>query len=538
MKRREEACTASRDGYEQAFAVRQLLVIIIPVIAIFAQTQIQSWKLLFILVFFSGSCNLTYYLLALRGRFLPRLKWIQITVDVLLWTALISISGGIHSIFYLGYLLEILVCSITLSTRGCVYAGILSGSSYGILINQIQSGGIISDLVPKLLFLGAVCFLSVVVIGRMEKKNKEVLSLNARLRRRVEAADEELKNIIASMSSGLIAIDDRDGIIEFNMAAEELTGLQRRDILGRDVKQVFPGEPGLALILLNESAAHQGMQRITISYATGANNRILEIHPFAPGFSHRAKAAALIYDISAIEEMREESIRTRALSALGTMVASVMHDVRNPLHGIKGFLYLLKNSGDADRNEQLTLIRNLEQGIIDLESILNDLLFYAGVTNIDRTPVDLRHLVESAIKFLPPAAADYTIVRHIGAVPVLIDVDAFKMRRCILNLLLNALDFTAPGGTITISISSVNGSASLAIKDTGCGIAEDIRESIFNPFFSTKRQGTGLGLAIVRSIVELHKGDIVFESAAGRGSEFIVRLPTIAEIGGLAAVNL
>jgi PAS domain S-box-containing protein len=452
-------------------------------------------------------------------------KCAQIILDLCLWTALIKITGGVESYFFFGYPFEILVCSITLSTRGCIFAGLISACLYTSLVLISRSGNYLFDLTPKLLFLGAVSVLSTILIRKFTKINQEVTDLNDKLHAKVEASNEELKNILTSMSSGLIAVNETGEITEFNVAAEKITGLLRRDVIGKAVKKVLPSEGGIGHMLTTALEKTVQEDSINIELQVGETTKIIEVRPFVIGNGGDKKAAALLEDVTMLEEMREKIVRNKALSALGTMVSSIAHDLRNPLSGMKGFLSLMKKEKLEGTGQKSEFIELFEEGISSLNKTLDNMLLFSNAPKITRQNIDLRDLIDHVLMFLPPGLSRIRIEKDTGTDPVIIEADADLMKRCILNLILNAVDSMSSDGTIHISLRKSNGHAALSVKDTGAGIPLHIQDKIFTPFFSTKKNSTGLGLAIVKHLLELHGGDIKVRSEPGAGAEFTILLP-------------
>jgi len=250
---------------------------------------------------------------------------------------------------------------------------------------------------------------------------------------------------------------------------------------------------------------------------------------------------------------REEAAVRRADVAersaeIGSMTAGLAHEIRNPLSTI-----VLNADLAAEEVRESPLppesreplerrLGTLARETRRLKDILEDFLRFAGRLRLDRAPVDLRELLEEFADFhLPQAlAAGVTQSVEVPPGPTVAEVDADQVKQILLNLVLNAVQAMQAQPPerprrLTLRLArSADGNrgpeAVLEVEDTGPGIDPRRHESIFRPYLTDKPGGTGLGLALARRIAEAHGGRIEVESAPGRGSRFLVRLPLAAPV--------
>jgi signal transduction histidine kinase len=226
--------------------------------------------------------------------------------------------------------------------------------------------------------------------------------------------------------------------------------------------------------------------------------------------------------------LERQILRSQKLAAVGLLAAGIAHEINNPLSGVVGYSkLLLERPLQPEIRERVEKIaqsgercRKIMEGV---------LLFSRQQDGGVRRQVDIRALLDRVL-----AIGEYQwrmhnvrIIRELDE-PASVMADADQIEQVVLNLLSNAVDAMPRGGAVRLRLAvPPGGGASLTVADEGHGIPEEIQARIFDPFFSTKEigKGTGLGLAISYGIVHDHGGDIVVDSAPGRGTVFTVTLP-------------
>jgi signal transduction histidine kinase len=275
-------------------------------------------------------------------------------------------------------------------------------------------------------------------------------------------------------------------------------------------------------------------------------NLVLTRQPGAPDWSDVEGAAALDigHDLGrAILNARmfeREHRLVEELQALDTyksqLIATVSHELKNPLTAILGHLEMLDGSPDLDRGTRASLAA-MDRGARRLARVIEDLLLLSKVgdpnTPIIAVPVDLRGIVEENIDLCSVAATRKNLTVQIEgpAQPALALGDADELDKVCANLISNAVKYTPDGRSVSVDLSRAGDQIVLTCCDEGIGISEADQEKLFTEFFrstnpeAVAQPGTGLGLAIVRRIVERHHGRIEVESHLGKGSTFRVFLP-------------
>jgi signal transduction histidine kinase len=238
------------------------------------------------------------------------------------------------------------------------------------------------------------------------------------------------------------------------------------------------------------------------------------------------RTASLRSAIAERETAQASLSRQENMAAIGQLAATVGHELRNPLAVITNVIYLMKAGTKAAADE--TVHRHLataEREISAATLIVSDLIDFAAGRAPIRASVEVTDLVAEALTVVPPPAGVEVVER--GG-PQVVDADRDQIRQALLNLITNAYDSMPGGGVLTVSTASVPGSVQITVTDTGMGMDEETRDSIFTPFFTRKTRGIGLGLAVTRRVIEAHGGTIAVKSAPSAGSSFTLTLPVLA----------
>jgi signal transduction histidine kinase len=214
------------------------------------------------------------------------------------------------------------------------------------------------------------------------------------------------------------------------------------------------------------------------------------------------------------------------------MAAGVAHEIRNPLGGIKMATNLLSSSDWGGGTLSQEMARSILAGIGEIERIINSLLDFTRDTQLERGEYELVRILDPVVEAMAAEGRARGIEVAYGRVEreAAAAADGQKLRQVFTNVMKNALeaiDPQRPGGQVTVNLFVEDDRATVEVADNGVGIAPEDREKIFLPFFTTKPSGTGLGMSIVKKIVDLHGGDIVIDSASGRGTCVRISLPAV-----------
>lgn len=270
------------------------------------------------------------------------------------------------------------------------------------------------------------------------------------------------------------------------------------------------GESDLALLLAMANQAAVAIQLARLYESLQARNQELR---------------TALHDL---ETAQDELIRAERLSLVGRMASSIIHDLRHPMTTLKGYAAILGRD-DLTLEQRQRFSNILTNSVDTLVEMTQEILDYArGGGELQPQQVELGGLINDLCTFVEGDFAERGLriecqLDYAGSVTM----DESKIRRTLYNIANNARDaMQGSGGTLTISTRRLDGSVECRLQDTGPGIPEEIKDTLFEPFATYgKPSGTGLGLAIAKKTVEDHGGTITVESISGQGATFIIRLP-------------
>ncbi len=221
------------------------------------------------------------------------------------------------------------------------------------------------------------------------------------------------------------------------------------------------------------------------------------------------------------------------LSEAGILASGLAHEIRNPLNSIKINIQLLQEDLEDSLQDEETktefreTINLVTYEIGRLNELMTNFLTYARPTELKRETLDLNHFLNDLIQFLKKQADEkgVSLESSLPESPILINVDARRLRQALMNILINDIQIVPEKGRIQVSLKAVRDLAVIRVEDNGPGMTEEFMREIFVAFRSQRRGGTGLGLSIANKFVEAHGGGIKVESTVGKGTTFSIILP-------------
>jgi signal transduction histidine kinase len=243
----------------------------------------------------------------------------------------------------------------------------------------------------------------------------------------------------------------------------------------------------------------------------------------------------MIAGLKSKRELEEKLNQSERAAFIGRITAAVAHEIRNPLNVINLSIdHVSTKFGPADPTQRAQFTRilsSIKDEVVRLKHLVSDLLNYGRPAKLAMRTIDMRELLDETVALMRPQAEaqGVTVVVEGDPTPAAVLGDRERLKSCLSNITINALQAMPAGGHLTACVRPVDGLVAVSISDTGAGISQEAISKIFEPYFSTKQSGFGLGLAVTKKIIEEHHGSIEVTSDLEKGTTFTVKLPAADE---------
>lgn len=358
----------------------------------------------------------------------------------------------------------------------------------------------------------------------------------------VDRDDTFFRQLVSCMRNGVLAIK-RDGTIAvINTEAYRLFSLKPNGAdLGRPVADVLRGHPDVLRVLHDAFELTQLPNRAELRL--GATGKVIgyTVSRITDERGNISGVALFFKDLTLVEQLEErERLRDR-LAALGEMAAMIAHEVKNPLAGIEVLAGLLRRQ-IPDRQEAQSILTEIISEAKMANGIVCEVLEFVRPIRLEVERTGIAEVVQNAVTMADSTSrrGDISVTTTIPDDLPPIQGDRHQLCQVFTNLLINAFEAMDGRGSVTITAATLTSDEDAApapdaapaspmviidVQDDGPGVAPELTDRIFSPFFTTKPQGSGLGLAIVGKIVDAHDGRIDLSTVAGQGTRFRVTLP-------------
>lgn len=334
--------------------------------------------------------------------------------------------------------------------------------------------------------------------------------------------------IINSLEEAIILFDKTTTITFMNKTAEEMLGRSSRDLIGKKLQQVLPGEKSISPLIKKTITEGRSFRGKSVTVNTGEPvNMDFSLSPFY--VNSRVEGAVL----SISENINLAEREDFDFDSIVYLIGSIAHEIKNPLGGIKGAAQLLRSKTEgASINEYTDLIiRETDR----LNGILHDYLTICKKPTFNE--VNVHEVMEKALSVMDilMKKAGISVKRLYDPSLPQVRGDEGKLLQVFLNIIKNGIESMEGGGRLEISTYPSKESirkggrikrwALISIRDSGKGISEDDLKRIFMPFYTKKKHGTGIGLALSKKIIKDHGGLIKVKSQKDRGTSFFIYIP-------------
>ncbi|HWR13364.1 MAG TPA: ATP-binding protein [Terriglobales bacterium] len=358
-------------------------------------------------------------------------------------------------------------------------------------------------------------------LGRQMRDVKEVFS----------ALKENLDQIMANLEDGLMLFTRDWRAVLVSASAERFVGRPRSEMLGRSVEDIFNDASVLGRVILDAFQLHHPLEEAELQTENG--RRVQVSLDFIEERGERIGALVTIRDAESVQKIEDEIELSRRLAAIGRLTSGVAHEVKNPINAIVLHLEVLREKLpdlEPDSRRHMDVIAS---EIRRLDRVVQTLVDFSRPVELRLIETDLRRTLEDVALLAIPQANQQGIqlVREIANEPLWVRIDADLIKQAVLNVVLNGIQaMGTSGGSLTMAAYRDDNVVSIDIKDQGPGIPPEVRDKIFNLYFTTKKGGSGIGLAMTYRVLQLHNGSLEFESRDGGGTTFHLRLPAIANV--------
>jgi two-component system sensor histidine kinase PilS (NtrC family) len=479
-------------------------------------------------------------LLRVLRRHIEIQAYIQFFGDLLLITALVHRVGGIASPFSMLYLIVIAVASTLLRRRAGVIVASAAYLLYACLLLGLYFGWLPPASVPvpesvsiwrlnynlAVHFFGfyGVALLTSYLAHNVTRAERELVEKSEDL------ADLQVvhRDVIESITSGLITTDLDGNITSVNRAGQMILGRAEADLVGTTIEDsgLLPAEHWAELTAASDGRAKRrsevAVQRGgTTAYVGFTLSQLADAEGVQRGY------IVIFQDLTRWRRLQEEVRLKDRMAAVGELAAGLAHEIGNPLAAISGSVQMLAGAAERDP-AQGKLVDILLKESQRLDRTIKGFLRFARPRERASVHFDVAHLLAENFELLKNSdevSEHHRLFLDLVPASAPLVADADQVSQIFWNLARNALRAMPEGGTLTIVGRLTDDTYRLQVVDTGRGMSEEQRANLFHPFHSFFDSGTGIGMAIVYRIVQEHGGHLGVESRPGRGTTITVELP-------------
>ena len=343
------------------------------------------------------------------------------------------------------------------------------------------------------------------------------------------ALKENLDQIMANLQDGLVLFTRDAKAILVSAAVENFLGTSRENMLGHTAAEFFSSDTPIGRLVLDSFASHTPISQHEVETATG---RVLITLDFIEEGGEQIGALLTLRDAESVRRIENEIELSHRLAAIGRLASGVGHEVKNPINAIVVHLELLRQKlqeADPTTQRHMDVIGSELQR---LDRVVQMLVDFTRPVELRLSDLDLCRLVDDVSQLAAPDAERHSvrIERNLPGEPLPVRGDSDLLKQALLNVVLNGVQAMSEGGTLRITAAREDDELVIEVRDQGAGIPEEIRDKIYNLYFTTKKTGTGIGLAMTYKVMQLHHGSVDFESADGQGTIFRLRLPALGAV--------
>ena len=339
-----------------------------------------------------------------------------------------------------------------------------------------------------------------------------------------------VEQLLERLEEAVLLFDNSGRLLLAGAPAERLLGRTQAEMTGHAFEELFPLSGPLGSVIgsavLNRNSVRD--QTVTILREGGPPQKLLVSVQVLQRRPTEDPIGTLIEvrDMESRRQLERHLDLTSRMAALSRLTGGVAHEIKNPLNAMALQLEVLKGKLDGEQPEVEVIGREIKR----LDNVVKTFLSFNRPIELKPKRLDLSRLVSQVIDLIAPEAASKQ-VRIEADLEANLETsgDADLLQQAILNIINNGLEAMSGGGTLAVRTARDGADCRLEIADTGGGIAPELRDRIFNLYFTTKQNGSGIGLATTFRVVQLHGGTIDFQTELGKGTTFRLRFPGMVD---------
>jgi signal transduction histidine kinase len=376
-----------------------------------------------------------------------------------------------------------------------------------------------------------------------KEESKEVAALESKLQvlgQQFRGAREDavqlrgnIEQLLERLEEAVLLFDRNDRLIMAGRAAEGMVGKGRWELMGRTLEELFPASTPLGAAVRTAVELRRSLKDypITIERDGQAPVRLLVNLELIESFPSRERLGAMVTlrDAETRREIGTQLDISTRLAAISRLTGGVAHEIKNPLNSIALHLELLRAKlGDQnpDVDQEIDVISN---EITRLDRVVKTFLDFTKPVELTLADVEAVELAREIAMLVGPEASgrNTEIVVDAEPGPVTLRADRDLVKQAVLNVVMNGVEAMQNGGRLRIEVKRAGNECVIGVSDQGAGIPPELRDKIFNLYFTTKGKGSGIGLAVTFRVVQLHNGTVDFASQPGAGTTFWLRFPAL-----------
>ena len=344
------------------------------------------------------------------------------------------------------------------------------------------------------------------------------------------ALKENLDQILGNLQDGILLFTGDGRAVLVSESVGRFLNMDRDRILGLHAREIFDRSTVLGRAL--GEAFDAGVTLIQEEILTETGRRIQASLDFIYEDKTTQGLGALLtlHDLESAEAIESEIELSRRMAAIGRLTSGVGHEVKNPINAIVVHIELLKSKLTGAGASATRHIEIIEAEIHRLDRVVQLLVDFSRPVELQLHEQDMRDVIGDVLALSAAELSTHNVKleSRLPEKPLVVNIDADLIKQAAINVIQNGAQAMPDGGTMRVILEEQRKYAVLRIADQGCGIPDDIREKIFDLYFTTKSGGSGIGLAMTYRILQLHYGSIEVQSNGERGTEFLLRIPLAA----------